>query len=198
MKLLAFSDLHTDRRRARRMVECSRRADLVIGAGDFARFHLGLQRTIATLREIQAPVLLVPGNNESEMALRRACQRWPGATVLHGEAVAIAGTEFFGLGGGIPETPLPLSFDLSEQDAATKLARCPSGAVMIVHSPPWTRRRGRRAAPRQQGDPRRDRGPPAAARAVWSRPPGVGVRVADRRHAGGESRARGHVLRAVS
>lgn len=137
MNLLAFSDVHTDRRRARRMVERARGTDLVIGAGDFARFHLGLHRTIATLREIEAPVLLVPGNNESETALRRACRAWPGATVLHGEAVAIAGTEFFGLGGGIPETPLPLSFDLSEDDAAAKLAPCPSGAVMIVHSPPW-------------------------------------------------------------
>jgi Icc-related predicted phosphoesterase len=137
MNLLAFSDVHTDRRRARRLVERSRCADLVIGAGDFARFHLGLHRTIATLREIEAPVLLVPGNNESETALRRACRAWPGATVLHGEAVAIAGMEFFGLGGGVPETPLPLSFDLSEDDAAAKLAPCPSGAVMIVHSPPW-------------------------------------------------------------
>ena len=136
MLVLAFSDVHTDRRRARRLVQMSREADLVLGAGDYARFHLGLGRTIGALRDLHAPALLVPGNNETARALRRACAGWPEATVLHGEVTEVDETVFFGLGGATPEVPLPFSFDLSEEQAEARLAGCPDGAVMLVHSPP--------------------------------------------------------------
>jgi Icc-related predicted phosphoesterase len=134
--LLAFSDLHRDRRKAERLTALAADADVVIGAGDFATFHLGLDRTISELRVIDKPALLVPGNNESEDALWRACADWPSAKILHGETTEIDGVAFFGLGAGIPPTPLPWSFDLSEQAANQKLEACPEDAVMIVHSPP--------------------------------------------------------------
>jgi Icc-related predicted phosphoesterase len=136
MKLLAFSDLHRDKGRARRLVERSREADVVIAAGDFASVHRGLKDTLAVLRGIQAPTILVPGNNETEDALRDACAGWDGATVLHGEGVDIDGVAFFGLGGGVPVTPWGWSFDLTEEEAEAKLAGCPEGAVLVVHSPP--------------------------------------------------------------
>jgi len=56
--------------------------------------------------------------------------------VLHGQALQVAGAQFFGLGGGVPPTPFPWSFDLSEDEAAAKLESCPEGAVLVVHSPP--------------------------------------------------------------
>jgi len=43
---------------------------------------------------------------------------------------------FFGLGAGIPVTPWDWSFDLTEEEAAKKLAGCPEGCVLAVHSPP--------------------------------------------------------------
>jgi Icc-related predicted phosphoesterase len=136
VKLLAFSDLHRDRGRARRLVERAGEADVVIGAGDFASFHLGLRRTIEPLSSISTPTVLVPGNNESESALWRACADWPSAAILHGEAKEIDGMTFFGLGGGVPVTPFPWGFDLSEEEAASKLSACPEGAVLVIHSPP--------------------------------------------------------------
>jgi Icc-related predicted phosphoesterase len=136
VRVLAFSDLHRDRKQARCLVELSREADLVIGAGDFASMHLGLRGTIDALSPIACPALLVPGNNESDTALWRACATWKSAAILHGEATEVDGVQFFGLGGGIPNTPLPWSFDLSEQEATAKLAGCPDRAVLIVHSPP--------------------------------------------------------------
>jgi Icc-related predicted phosphoesterase len=134
--VLAFSDLHRDLGQAAELVRMSADADVVIGAGDFASVHDGLDETIAALAPIKAPALLVPGNNETEDALREGVAVWPAATVLHGETTEIEGTSFFGLGAGIPVTPWDWSFDLSDEDAAPLLARCPDGAVMIVHSPP--------------------------------------------------------------
>ena len=136
VRLLAFSDLHRDRRKCARLVELARHADVVIGAGDFASFHLGLEPVIDALSSIEAPAVLVPGNNETEAALGRACAKWPSACVLHGVSKEIDGVCFFGLGAGVPRTPFPWSFDLSDEEAAVRLADCPSGVVLVVHSPP--------------------------------------------------------------
>jgi Icc-related predicted phosphoesterase len=137
VKLLAFSDLHRDLGQAATLVEMSAGADVVIGAGDFASVHEGLEETIAALAAIEKPAVLVPGNNETAEALREvAAEAWPAATVLHGEGVTIEGVEFFGLGAGVPVTPWDWSFDLDEETAAEMLAPCPRGAVLVLHSPP--------------------------------------------------------------
>ena len=99
MKILAFSDLHRDLEQAAKLVELAADADVVIGAGDFASVHEGLAETVSALAPIETPTILVPGNNETEEALREACAVWDAASVLHGESESIEGVEFFGLGG---------------------------------------------------------------------------------------------------
>lgn len=136
MKILAFSDLHRDLEQGARLVEMSREADVVIGAGDFASVHEGLEETIGVLERVQAPTVLVPGNNETADALRSAAADWNAATVLHGEGTTIGDTDFFGLGAGIPVTPWDWSFDLDDDAATEMLAACPDGAVLVLHSPP--------------------------------------------------------------
>jgi Icc-related predicted phosphoesterase len=136
MRLLAFSDLHCDLDQAARLVEAAADADVVVGAGDFASIHEGLNATITALAPITAPTVLVPGNNETEVALREAAAAWPAATVLHGGTTEIEGVPFFGLGAGVPITPWDWSFDLSDEQAAAMLAGCPEDCVLVVHSPP--------------------------------------------------------------
>jgi Icc-related predicted phosphoesterase len=136
VKILAFSDLHRDLEQAAVLVEMSAEADVVIGAGDFASVHEGLEEAIGALAAIEAPTVLVPGNNETEEALRAASAGWSAATALHGSGAEIAGAQFFGLGAGVPVTPWDWSFDLDEEAAAELLAPCPEGAVLVLHSPP--------------------------------------------------------------
>ncbi len=136
MKLLAFSDLHRDLGQAAELVGMSAKADVMIGAGDFASVHEGLGETIDALSAIETPTVLVPGNNETETALREAASGWSAATVLHGDGTTIDGVEFYGLGAGIPVTPWDWSFDLDDEAAATMLGPCPRDAVLVLHSPP--------------------------------------------------------------
>lgn len=136
MKVLAFSDVHCDLGAVDALVAQSGNADVVAGVGDFASVHEGLEQTIRPLRSIEVPVLLVPGNNETVDALRAAVDGWNGTTVLHGEGAEVEGVAFFGIGGGIPTTPWDWSFDLTEEEAAAKLAGLPDGAVLLSHSPP--------------------------------------------------------------
>ncbi len=137
MRLLAFSDLHRDLDQAAKLAEMADEADVVIGAGDFASAHQGLEEAIDALSVITKPTVLVPGNNETRDALAGAVAgSWPSATVLHGEATEIEGQAFFGLGAGVPVTPWDWSFDLDEEEAAEALEALPAGAVLVVHSPP--------------------------------------------------------------
>ena len=84
MRILAFSDLHRDLEQGAKLVEMSAEADVVIGAGDFASMHEGLEETVDALAGIETPTVLVPGNNETVDALRSAAANWSAATVLHG------------------------------------------------------------------------------------------------------------------
>jgi Icc-related predicted phosphoesterase len=136
VRILAFSDLHRDLGQAAKLVDMSADADVVIAAGDFASVHEGLVETIGALASISTPTVVVPGNNETEQALREATGEWSAATVLHGGAATIEGVEFFGLGAGIPVTPWDWSFDLDEGAAAAMIGDCPEDAVLVLHSPP--------------------------------------------------------------
>ena len=136
MRVLAFSDLHRDLGQAVKLVEMSAEADVVIGAGDFASVHEGLDETIGALAAIETPTVLVPGNNETEDALREAAAGWGAATVLHGSGAAIEGAQFYGIGAGVPVTPWDWSFDLDDEAAAAMLAPCPDAALLVLHSPP--------------------------------------------------------------
>jgi Icc-related predicted phosphoesterase len=137
MKLLLFSDLHTNVNSAARLVELARGVEVVIGAGDFANTRNNVSACIDVLNKICAPTIMVPGNNESLQELTEACRGWSGARVLHGTGLELSGIHFFGIGGGIPITPFgSWSYDFSEQDARELLAECPAGAVLVSHSPP--------------------------------------------------------------
>jgi Icc-related predicted phosphoesterase len=135
--LLAFSDIHRDLKQAGRIAEMAGGADVVVAAGDYGSIHRGVEELIDMLVVIEKPTLLVPGNNETEDELREACAGWAAATVLHGDGVDLDGVSFWGLGGGIPTTPWPWSFDLTEEEAERELASCPDDVdVMVLHSPP--------------------------------------------------------------
>ncbi len=137
MRLLVFSDLHCDFRRAAQLVAASATVDIVVCAGDLADAHRGLSDMVGALSRIARPTVLVPGNNETYKGLSEACADWKHARVLHGASATIDGVEFFGLGGGIPVTPFgDWSFDFTEEDAVKLLHGMEPGGVLVSHSPP--------------------------------------------------------------
>jgi Icc-related predicted phosphoesterase len=134
MKILAFSDLHVEEATAQALVRAIASADLVIGAGDFAQMHDGLSETMNWLAPMAEKAVYVPGNNETEDALRAAT----GAMVLHGEVVTLNGVTIAGIGCAIPELPpMPWgSVDLSEDAAEQMLSTFSHADILVSHSPP--------------------------------------------------------------
>jgi Icc-related predicted phosphoesterase len=137
MKLLLFSDIHSDFPSASKLVELSLKVDVVVGAGDYCLARRGLDDIIAALSAIPKPTVLVPGNAESYEELVQACRSWPSARVLHGGQTTLDDVTFYGIGGGIPITPFGAwSYDFSEDEAKKLLQDLESGGVLISHSPP--------------------------------------------------------------
>jgi len=138
MKLLLFSDVHRHLDAARSLVSRAGEVDALVGAGDLATMRKGLDEVVEVLRASPVPVVLVPGNGESDEELEAACRGWDDGHVLHGSGTEVGGVPFWGLGGGVPVTPFgPWSFDLAEEEARKLLAGCPEGAVLVSHSPPY-------------------------------------------------------------
>lgn len=134
MRILAVSDMHLDDASAEALLAAAPAADLVLGAGDFATQHRGLDTYMARLAPIASKAVYVPGNNESLAALRDATD----ATVLHADVITREGVTIAGLGGGIPPLPpLPWhSWDLTEEAAAEALSTIASADILLLHSPP--------------------------------------------------------------
>jgi Icc-related predicted phosphoesterase len=132
-RILAFSDLHADRRAADHLVAAASDADLVIGAGDFCNLRHGLDEVMDWLRGLAGKAVYVPGNAESADELRAATK----ARVLHGEAAEVAGLRLYGLGYAVPVTPFgSWSCDLSEDEAAAMLAGMLGSDILVSHAPP--------------------------------------------------------------
>lgn len=137
MRILAFSDLHRDRDAARAIADASQGADVVVGAGDFATRGVGLPDTIALLRDITKPTVLVAGNHDDVAELRIACRDWESVHVLHGDCVVIGELSFFGLGYEISSGKKEAWSQALEETAAVELLEaCPKGAILVTHSPP--------------------------------------------------------------
>jgi predicted phosphodiesterase len=79
MKLLLFSDLHANRPATEAIVEMAREADVLVGAGDFARVRRDISVCIDILRAVTKPAIFVAGNNETTDELRDACRSWSSA-----------------------------------------------------------------------------------------------------------------------
>jgi len=136
MKILAFSDLHASRKQAAELVEASRGADLVIGAGDYCNMREGLGEALSMLSGIRAPMVLIPGNAESADELRTEVEE--GIAVLHGRSIIIGGLKIFGMGYAVPAPPFgEWSCNLTEEEAEATLADCDSADILISHSPPY-------------------------------------------------------------
>jgi len=139
MRVLAFSDVHRDTAIARSVVDASRDADVVVGAGDYGTKGEGTSEILRVLAGCRAPLVVVHGNHDDPEEMRALCAHHPDVHYLHGTAAELAGVTFFGVGGEIPmRTQTPWNVAESETAAARMLGRCPSrDTVLVTHTPPF-------------------------------------------------------------
>ncbi|MCC6368084.1 MAG: metallophosphoesterase [Bryobacterales bacterium] len=134
MRLLVFSDIHSDLRALERLLAVE--ADYYFAAGDIVNWARGLDRAGEMLARRAGKVYVIPGNHESESDIAGMCERH-GLINLHGRSIQAAGFHIAALGYSNP-TPFHTPGEYSEAEIAGRLAPFAElkPLILICHCPP--------------------------------------------------------------
>ncbi len=134
MKLLVFSDIHSDLRALESLMAVE--ADHYIAAGDLVSWARGIEQVGAILARRAERTWVLPGNHESEADIGRLCARF-GLREFHGRSFEAAGSQVAGLGYSSP-TPFNTPGEYGEDEIARRLEAFADLAplVLICHCPP--------------------------------------------------------------
>lgn len=134
MRLLLFSDIHSDLRTLERHIETE--ADYYIAAGDLVSWGRHLDKAARILARKADRVGVIPGNHESEQEIEKVCDRY-GLANLHGRLVEVGGQAIAALGYS-NLTPFRTPGEYTEQEFAERFAQFDGlhPRVMVCHCPP--------------------------------------------------------------
>jgi uncharacterized protein len=132
MKILVFSDIHTDWKRLEQLLAIE--ADAYFCAGDVVSWARGLPDAGRLLARRAAQMYVLPGNHESTADIQRLCEDF-GLHNFHGQSVTLAGVSIAGLGYSSP-TPFKTPGEYTESQMANALAKLAPAQVLICHAPP--------------------------------------------------------------
>lgn len=135
MKLLVFSDIHSDLKALDRLLATE--ADYYFAAGDLCNWGRALDATGEVMKSRADQVYILPGNHESADQISAFCARF-GFHDFHGQRMEIGRYHVGGLGYSSP-TPFNTPGEYSEEQMAARLARFDGlkPLVMICHCPPY-------------------------------------------------------------
>lgn len=135
MRLLVFSDIHTDWKTLEALLSVE--ADYYIAAGDQVTWSKGLARCGAILQRRADRMYVLPGNHESADQTAAMCARY-GLHDFHGRYFQAGRWHIAGLGYSNP-TPFNTPGEYSEPQIATRLQRFAglTPLVLICHAPPY-------------------------------------------------------------
>jgi hypothetical protein len=136
MKLLAFTDIHGSNHLIDEVAKKfkSKKINLGICSGDLTIFGDGLNKVLTKLNRIKIPILVIPGNHEEIVDLRKACAKYKNIIYLHKGVYEINGYAFFGFGtGGFSKR------DKEFEKISRKVERKVKGKkiILITHQPPY-------------------------------------------------------------
>jgi Icc-related predicted phosphoesterase len=134
MRILLFSDIHSDLRSLERLLAID--ADYYIAAGDMVSWAKGFDRVGEILARRGDRVYVIPGNHESEEDIERLCERHR-LNTLHGKSILIGSHHLAALGYS-NRTPFNTPGEYTEEQLAERLE--PFAAlkplVLVCHCPP--------------------------------------------------------------
>ena len=134
MKLLIFSDIHSDSKALEKLMEVE--ADYYFCAGDLVNFGRHLDKMGEILSKRGDKVYVIPGNHESPQQITDFCARY-GLHDFHGGQMEIDGFHVVGLGCS-NITPFETPGEYTEEELASRLSKFSGQKPMIavLHCPP--------------------------------------------------------------
>jgi Icc-related predicted phosphoesterase len=134
VKLLVFSDVHSDARALEKLMAIE--ADYYFCAGDLVNWSRGLDAMGEILKKRGDRVYVIPGNHESAEQVTDLCSRF-GLNDFHGKRMEVDGVHVVGLGYSNP-TPFDTPGEYSEAELERRLHDFDGLKPMIAicHVPP--------------------------------------------------------------
>jgi Icc-related predicted phosphoesterase len=141
MKILAFVDLHGNLGALDRIISKAKNCDLLVCAGDLTTFEQNIEYMLYKLDRIKKPILIVPGNHESDSAIRLLGKSFKNTVYLEKTHYENGGYLFVGCSGNgfarkdddFEEFARKLERTISNRKESTKL-------ILVVHAPPYRTR----------------------------------------------------------
>jgi uncharacterized protein len=135
VKVLVFSDIHSDARALERLMSIE--ADYYVCAGDLVNWGRQLDAMGEILKRRAEKVYVIPGNHESASQIEDLCTKF-GLHQFHGEHVKVGEFYLTGLGYSNP-TPFDTPGEYSEEELERKLHAFDGLKPMIAvcHAPPY-------------------------------------------------------------
>lgn len=134
MRILFFSDIHSDHRALERLMAID--ADYYFAAGDLVSWARGLDRAGEIMQPKADRVLVIPGNHESPADIAAFSAKW-GFTDMHGQSRQFGDWHVAALGCSSP-TPFNTPGEYTEEEIARHLE--PFAAldklILACHCPP--------------------------------------------------------------
>jgi len=137
MKLLAFVDLHNSHKALRKIKKQSKKADIILCAGDLTIFENNLDKLLFKLNKLKKPVLIIPGNHESNADLKALTKMFDNITDIHEKSFIKNNHLFLGYGGG-GFTMVDKHFNKIAKKFEKKIKKHDSKKIILVtHAPPY-------------------------------------------------------------
>jgi Icc-related predicted phosphoesterase len=135
VKLLVFSDIHSDARALERLMAME--ADYYVCAGDLVNWGRHMDAMGEILKQRAERVYVIPGNHESDRQSAEFCRKF-GLHDFHGGRFEAGEFHVVGLGYSNP-TPFDAPGEYSEEELEQKLHAFDSLKPMIAvcHAPPY-------------------------------------------------------------
>ena len=141
MEILAFVDLHGSAKALKKIETESKKAGLIVCAGDLTIFENNITRLFARLNKLGKPVLIIPGNHESNEHISYLTNVFENIEDIHEKAFAIGNYLFLGYGGG-GFSMVDKHFERISKNFEKKIIKFrkhnqDAKIILITHAPPY-------------------------------------------------------------
>ncbi|MAG45251.1 MAG: hypothetical protein CMH63_00570 [Nanoarchaeota archaeon] len=136
MKLFLFTDPHGDKKTIFNLIKKIKKSkpDLILCAGDLTNFGDNLRGLILKFESLKIPMLIIPGNHETNSDLNKALKKTKNILNLHKKSYELNNYLFFGYGlRGFEEINKDLEIIIPQFKKTVKDHQ----VILMTHQPPY-------------------------------------------------------------
>ena len=138
MKILAFVDVHGSLTALDKIKKKAKNADVLVCAGDISVFEENIDFLMGRLDKIGKPVLMIHGNHEDSVFLRKICAGFKNIYFIHGKTWRKDDYLFIGYGGGGFSLTDPHFGKIGKR--LIQKRKKGDKVILVTHAPPYKTR----------------------------------------------------------